>query len=158
MPSRRAQIAMTDDETRAYLAEGHTLVLVTTGPDGLPDPLPMWYVVGDDGAILMRTYGVSQKTRNAEREPRAAALVETGERYDQLRGVQLTGRIEVDRDVESVLDVTAALAVKYHRVTPEDAAVRTADARAAAGKFVVLRFVPERVVTWDHSKLAAGVY
>lgn len=149
---------MTDEETRAFLAAGHTLVLVTTGPDGLPDPLPMWYVVGDDGALLMRTYGVSQKTRNAERDPRAAGLVETGERYDELRGVQLTGRITVERDVETVLDVSAALAVKYSGVTPEDAAVRTNVARAAAGKLVVLRFVPERVVTWDHSKLAAGVY
>ena len=157
MPTRRAQIAMTDDELRAYVENGRTLVLVTYGPDGLPDPVPMWYVTDDDGAPVMRTYTKSQKVTNVKRDPRAAGLVEDGERYAELRGVQLTGRIETFDDIERILDVVTGLAVKYEGLSPADAAALREAARPMAAKQTGLRLVAERVASWDHAKLG-GTY
>jgi hypothetical protein len=116
----------------------------------------MWFVT-DGGDLLMRTFTKSQKVRNVVRDPRAAALVETGERYDQLRGVQLTGRVETFTDPDALLDVGAALAVKYQGMSPEAAASLREKARPLTAKFTGLRFVPERVASWDHAKLG-GVY
>lgn len=144
---------MTDDEVQAYVANGRTLVLVTYGPDGLPDPVPMWYVVGDDGVPVMRTYTKSQKVVNLRRDPRAAGLIEDGERYAQLRGVQLTGRVETFDDTEAILDVVTGLAVKYEGLTPEDAAALREAARPVAAKWTGLRLVADRVASWDHGKL-----
>ncbi|HEX8004306.1 MAG TPA: TIGR03618 family F420-dependent PPOX class oxidoreductase [Mycobacteriales bacterium] len=154
MPNRRPEIVMTDAEVREFLANGRVAVLATSGPDGVPDPLPMWYVVADGGELLMRTFAKSQKAVNLRRDPRAAVLVEGGEAYADMRGVQLTGRVETFDGVEELLDLGAALAVKYLGVRPEDvpAGREAARARGVAG-FVGLRFVPERVVSWDHAKL-----
>ena len=126
-----------------------TAILVTIGPDGVPDPTAMWFVVAD-GQIVMRTYAKSQKVRNIERDPRVAVLIEDGETYDTLRGLQLTGRIVLSRDVEEVLDVVAGLARKYEGVEALDR-----DAlRDYAGKQAVMRLEVDRRVSWDHGKLA----
>jgi PPOX class probable F420-dependent enzyme len=147
LANRRAQIALSPDEVTAYLASARTAVLVTIGPDGVGDPVGMWFVMdGDD--LVMRTYAKSQKVRNLERDRRVSVLVEDGESYETLRGVQLSGRVSLSRDVDQVLDVVAALAEKYDGVTDLD----RESLRGYAGKQSVLRLRPERVVSWDHRK------
>jgi PPOX class probable F420-dependent enzyme len=153
--SERDRIALTADEVAQLLRDARTMVLVTTGPDGIPDPVPMWFVLDDEGAVLMRTYAASQKVRNLERDPRVAALVETGEHYVELRGAQLTGTVEIVDDVDLVCDVLAALMVKYEGLDAVHVdAVRTAY-RDRAPKQRVLRLAVTGVVSWDHAKQAA---
>lgn len=153
MPSRRAEIAMTDDEVRDFLENGREIVLVTYGPDGLPDPVPMWYVLDDWGHPVMRTYAKSQKVANVRRDPRCAALVSDGETYDQLRGVQLTGLVETFDDVEEILDVLGAVAVKYQGASADDLLAFRTGMREYAAKQTGLRVVADRVTSWDHRKL-----
>jgi PPOX class probable F420-dependent enzyme len=148
VPNRRAEIELTADEQAAMLDAARTAILVTIGPDGVPDPTAMWFVV-DHGQVVMRTYAKSQKVRNLERDSRVALLVEDGETYDALRGVQLTGRITCSRDVDEVLDVVSALARKYEGIETLD----RDSMREYAGKQVVLRLEVERRVSWDHAKL-----
>lgn len=155
MAHARAEIALAPDEVASLLADSRTMVLVTNGPDGVPDPVPMWFVLRD-GVVHMRTYAKSQKVLNLERDPRFAALVETGDRYVELRGVQLSGTVALLDDVELVCDVFAGLMVKYEGLDPEHVdAVRTAY-RGKAAKQRVLRLDVNRTVSWDHSKLAAS--
>lgn len=149
MPSRRAEIALTADEQSAILANAKTAIFVTIGPDGVPDPTAMWFVLDGAGDIVMRTYAKSQKVKNLERDPRVAVLFEDGETYDTLRGLQLTGRVELSRDIDEVLDVVAGLARKYQGVETIDRDAM----RDYASKQTVMRLRVERVVSWDHSKL-----
>lgn len=149
MANRRAEIELTPDEQAAMLDTARTAILVTIGPDGVPDPTAMWFVV-DGGQIVMRTYAKSQKVRNVERDPRVAVLIEDGETYDTLRGLQLTGRIALSRDVDEVLDVVEGLARKYQGVEGLDRDAM----RDYAGKQAVLRLEVDRRVSWDHAKLA----
>ena len=147
---------MSPDELAEYVESGRTLTLVTNGPDGVPDPVPMWYVV-DDGEVLMRTYVRSQKVANLRRDDRCAALLEDGERYAELRGVQWTGRVELFDDVERVLDVVAGLGIKYEGLAEEHRDAAREAARGVAAKWVGLRLVPTKVASWDHRKLG-GTY
>ena len=143
---------MTPEEVDAYLARARTMILATIGPDGVPDPVGMWFVLLD-GEVWMRTYGKSQKALNLRRDPRFSALVEDGERYAELRGVQFSGHVELVDDIERICDIAAGLLVKYEGLDLSDVpAVREAY-RPTAVKQVAIRLIPERVVSWDHAKL-----
>jgi len=152
--SRRDQIRMTDGELREFLAGSHTVILCSNGPNGHPHPMPMWFVLDTDPlAIRMTTYSRSQKVRNLERDPRVALLAEAGEAYEELRGAVLYGRAEVIRDVERVIDTLIDVGGRGERTNSQ---VRDM-MRSTASKRVLIRLVPERIVSWNHAKLG-GVY
>src|SRR5262245_29874461 len=154
--NRRAQIALTPQEQREYLAQSHTIILVSNGRHGFPLPVPMWYLVEPDGAVAMTTFRKSQKSLDLRRDPRCTLLVESGRTYPELKGLIIRGRAELDDDTEHVLDVLEAVQRKYN---PGIALEGLRDAlRGQASKRCVIRVRPERVSSWDHAKLGAGVY
>jgi PPOX class probable F420-dependent enzyme len=150
---------MTDDELRGFLSSARTVILVSNGPHGMPHPMPMWFALDPDGSVRMATYRTSQKVRNLTRDPRVALLVESGEEYAQLRGAVLYGKAELIHDrelaVDTLIEASAARRDDAGQAKA-DPAVRQAMARTAA-KRVVIRVRPERVATWDHTKLG-GTY
>lgn len=152
MASSRDRIAMSADEIRAFLDEGGTVQLALYGPDGYPDITPMWYVV-EEGMLWMRTYAKSQKVVNARRDPRCCALIETGDRYVELRGVQITGDLRISDDVARICWVAARLMVKYEGVDAEHIPALEAAYAERAPKQVALGLSLERIVSWDHRKL-----
>ena len=93
MPKRRNQIAMTEEEMQAFLREGHTLEVASIGPDGYPHQVAMWYAL-IDGKIHFTTYARSQKVFSQRRNPRMSVMLETGTRYDELRGMVIEGDVE----------------------------------------------------------------
>lgn len=152
--SRRSQITMTDDEVAAFLAEQRVLNVATNGPTGHPHLVAMWFVM--DGATpVFWTYSKAQKVANLRRDPRITCLVESGEAYTELRGVELVGTAEVVEDFDRVCEVGRMVSQRYSGpVTPEAAPFIEAQAR----KRVVVRVHVERVVSWDHTKLPKGTY
>ena len=150
---KRDQIKMTAEEERKFLEEAKTMILVSNGRDGYPHPVPMWLVIRD-GMPIMSTYGSSQKVLNLRRDPRVTALVEAGEQYEELRGVMIRGRAEIVEDRPVVEDVQVAFAHKYVGGPFPEGAEDLIRARAA--KRVAIRIIPERITSWDHSKLGGG--
>lgn len=153
MASQRDQIAMSADEISAFLEQGGTVQVALYGPDGYPDITPMWYVIEGD-MLWMRTYGKSQKVINARRDPRCCVLIETGDKYLELRGVQITGDLQISEDVERICWVAARLMVKYEGVDPEHIPALEAAYAERAPKQVALGLSLARIVSWDHRKLA----
>ena len=153
--SRRAQIAMGEAEVLAFLDEERVAVCATNGRDGFPHLMPLWYVVRD-GELWAWTFAKSQKVRNLERDPRATVQVEAGEEYQELRGVMLKCDVEVVRDTDRVAELGLEIFRRYGggEVGEE---VRAMVAGQAA-KRVGMRFVERERATWDHRKLATGVY
>ncbi len=152
--NKRNAIALGDDERRAYLSQAPTIILVSSGRDGYPHAVPMWFLLADDGCIYMTTYARSQKVVNARRNPKVALLVESGVRYEQLKGVLIRGRADVVEDPELCVRLLLAIHAKHMGPVPpgvEDVM------RAQAGKRIVLKVTPERWSSWDHQKLG-GVY
>jgi PPOX class probable F420-dependent enzyme len=153
MPSRRGQIAMSEEEVLAFLREQMVMQCATVGPRGLPHLVPLWYV--PEGMELVGwTYAKSQKARNLERDPRATVGVEDGVQYHDLRGVMFECDVRLERDPAVVEQHGLSLFSRYAgELTSE---LREMVAKQAP-KRVGLRFVPGRTVSWDHRKLG-GVY
>lgn len=153
--SSRADISMNPEEIERYFESARTMILSTIGPDGVPDPVGMWFVLRD-GDIWMRTYASSQKARNVERDPRVAILVEDGDSYTELKGVQITGTLEISRDEDLICDIAASLLVKYEGLAPEHEAAAREAYRSKAPKQVALRLIALRTVSWDHRKMVSN--
>ena len=154
MPSRRDAIRMSDEEVRGFLAGQREVVCATVGPNGRPHLMPLWYVLDEDGSLRAWTFAKSQKARNLEREPRATLEADAGEEYGELRGVMLECDVELAWDTEEVAEYGLAVLARYGGEAGDDAREAV---RAQAAKRVGLRFLPTRVVSWDHRKLG-GAY
>jgi nitroimidazol reductase NimA-like FMN-containing flavoprotein (pyridoxamine 5'-phosphate oxidase superfamily) len=156
MPARRDTIGMTAQELRTYLAGQRRIILATNGPSGFPHPIPMNYGLDSEGRIIIATFRKSQKVKNLERDPRATLLVESGETYAELKSAILY----CDTEIITELDAVAAnmALVRADSAMANSISVGMNDqVRASLAKRAVLRFTPQRVVSWDHGKLG-GVY
>jgi PPOX class probable F420-dependent enzyme len=146
---------MTSDEVHDFLREHRTAQVATVDGHGMPHLVAMWYGLLD-GDLVMWTYAKSQKARNLRRSPKIACLVESGERYEELRGVSLTGEAEVSDDREYVMRVGEAVLFG-----PRTAGVAEAGLEAGArdilertgAKRVAITVKATKVVSWDHRKL-----
>jgi PPOX class probable F420-dependent enzyme len=150
--NQRDQVAMTTAEEAALLTASRKLQLATINPDGTPHLVTMFYALIDD-RIAFWTYRSSQKARNLARDPRVSCLVETGEDYFELRGVQVTGTARCVADEAGVLGIGRRIAARLPDV-PAGALEQyvTQAARKRTG-FIV---EPVRVISWDHRKLLPG--
>jgi PPOX class probable F420-dependent enzyme len=156
MASRRDQIRMTDNELAAFLDEQRVVQVCTTGPDGRPHLMPLWYVVEDAPVLRGWTFAKSQKAKNLERDARATLGIDDGVQYHELRGVMFECDVELERDPEELAALGERIFKRYG-----DGSGLSDDAkdvvRKQAEKRVGLTFTPTRTVTWDHRKLG-GTY
>ncbi len=141
---------MSSQELDSFLAHQRVVICASNGRDGWPHLMPLWYLVRDR-EIWAWTYSKSQKVRNLERDPRATLQLEDGEQYHELQGVMIEAETVIHRDPDVVAEFGAQLFQRYGSAGggPEVLEV----VRAQAAKRVALRFLPRRIVTWDHRKL-----
>jgi PPOX class probable F420-dependent enzyme len=156
MPSRRDQIKLSDPEQEELIERERIVVVSSLGPRGWPHSMPLWYVPRD-GDIWIWTYAKSQKVRNLDRDPRATLLIETGEEYGELRGIQIEAEAEIVRDLDLIVDYAKEMTVRYSEGIESVEGDAAAGLRAQAPKRVAIHFHPKRVASWDHRKLG-GVY
>jgi PPOX class probable F420-dependent enzyme len=148
---QRDRVTMTDGEVADFLAQGRKVQLATIGPDGMPHLVTMYYALMD-GQITFWTYRASQKALNLARDPRVSCLVETGEAYFDLRGVQVQGTVRRIEDPEDVRRIGQAITTAM-----TGAPDQTGDyVEQAARKRVGFAVEPARVISWDHAKLRPG--
>jgi PPOX class probable F420-dependent enzyme len=152
--SRRDQIKMTETEVEAFLEEQRTMSIATIGRDGRPHVVAMWYAFLD-GVPCFWTFAKSQKVLNLRRDPRITCMVEAGETYDQLRGVELVARAEIVEDPAEVQRFGVAEFERYQNTKVTEALLP--QVRMMANKRVVVKIHTERLVSWDHRKLG-GTY
>jgi PPOX class probable F420-dependent enzyme len=152
--NRRDQIAMSSDEVRAFLQAQRIVICATNGANGWPHLMPLWFTTRDDD-VWAWTFGKSQKVRNLERDPRATLQVETGESYNQLRGVMIEADTVIHRDQDLILEFGLELFSRYNGGGRGEQFREVV--RKQAAKRVALQFRPRRVASFDHRKLA-GAY
>ena len=143
---------MSDDEISAFLEAGRDLQVASINVDGTPHLVTMWYAM-QDGEIAFWTYGKSQKIINLRRDPRLTVLVATGEVYEQLKGVSIQGQAEIVDDPDDVLRYGEAVYERYWG--PLNDTVREG-VRAMGAKRVVIVVKPDKILSWDHSKLGGS--
>src|SRR4051812_6821119 len=145
MPSRRNQIKMTPAEVDEFLAGRRTLNVATIGPTGHPHVVAMWYGFAGD-QVAFWTFGRAQKVMNIRRDPKISALVEDGQTYSQLRGVELVGTARLIEDREAIIEIGLSVAQRYQDV---DADTARTSVEGQAGKRLGVVIDVERVVSWD---------
>ncbi len=152
--NRQSQIQLTPEEQRAYLAEARTMTLCTIDKNGYPHAVAMSYMV-KDGCIYMTSFRKAQKVVNARRNPKVTVMLESGDTYDQLKGLMIRGTCEVIDAPEAVWNVMRE--IRRFRggepATPDDAGMK-----ARAAKRAILKITPVKTSSWDHTKLPKGTY
>jgi hypothetical protein len=153
---RSRVIAMSAQERDAFLGERRTCRLASLGPGG-PHVSPVWFVW--DGALLW-VYSLtrSQRWTDIQRDPRVAAVIDAGEHYHELHGVEIEGEATVvgpvprtaDADAEPGLPELAEperlMAAKYEH--PGGGMIHD-------GRHAWLRITPGKITSWDFRKLAS---
>lgn len=147
---RGRKIAMSSDELNDFLAAERTCRVATSSPQG-PHNTALWFV-WDGTALWLTSIVKSQRWTDLERDPRVSVLVDAGEAYDQLRGVELRGSVEIVGDVPrtsaadpSLAEPELLMARKYYG----------SDTFHYDGRHAWLRLVPEKITSWDFRKLAS---
>ncbi len=141
---------MSDEEVWKFIDERKSLQVATLNRDGSPHLTTLWFAVMD-GDIVFETYTKSQKILNLQRDPRISVLVEDGDRYDQLRGVTLSGKAELVTDPEQVHALALEVMSRNTPGVSKEQLDGMAQKMAAKRTGVVIK--PTRIVSWDHSKL-----
>jgi len=179
---QRDRVQMTEAEVAQLLGGQRKVQLATISPDGYPHLVTMYYTLVD-GKIAFWTYRTSQKALNLARDPRISCLVETGEAYFDLRGVQIQGTVETITDPDEVYrlglaigavvaggparpvsggivpdgaaaaDGTLSGGVAGDGAAPDGDAVNEYVANAARKRYGYI-VDPVRVISWDHTKLS----
>jgi PPOX class probable F420-dependent enzyme len=144
---RRRQIQLSPEEQAAFLRENRKAAFATIDKDGFPHVVAMNFFV-KDGAYYMTSYAKAQKVLNIRRNPKVAVMAESGDTYSELRGIMVRGHCEIIEGEAAVRAAFAAMAEA--RGTPSERPRGSVD---SAPKRVVLKIIPEKVVTWDHRKL-----
>jgi len=155
----RKDISMTSEEVTAFLDETAIVEVATIGRDGWPHLAPMWFVMEDD-KIVFRSFTRSQKIVNLQRDPRLTVLAETGDAYEELRGVMIKAEATLIDDPAYVLAIYGRLAAKYPMVGPEPVDLSDEELEAAFGRFApkntAVVVEPVKTASWDHRKLGGG--
>src|SRR6266852_2509079 len=139
--AQRPDIRLTPDEQATFLHNNRKCALATLDQEGFPHLVAMNFAVRD-GVYYMTSYGKAQKVLNIRRNPKVALMVEAGSAYAELQGVMVRGHCEI-----------LAVAEVFAWMDEDRREPRPAGASRSAPKRVVLKIVPTKTVTWDHSKL-----
>ena len=98
---------------------------------------------------------------NLQRNPKLSVLVETGDDYSHLQGVMIKGTAKLVTDPAYVLSIYGGLAAKYPMINDTPVELDVDGLEAAFGRFAskntAVVVEPNRVITWDHTKLG-GAY
>ncbi len=145
-------VRLSEDEAWAFLEAGHTGILTSMKRDGFPIALPVWYAV-IDRHVFVAGPGTSRKFARVRNNGKVSFLVESGERWAELKAVHLTGRAEIV-DAEAWPEVDRQMDAKYAAYRTASKAMPDATRKHYAVSRGLMRIAPEaRILTWDNARL-----
>lgn len=146
---RGRRIAMTADELQAYLAQARVCRVATVDEAGNPHVAPLWFV-WDGTHLWLNSLVRSQRWADLVRDPRVAVVVDGGDAFTELHGVELTGAAEPVGEIprgetpdERVAEAELMFARKY-----SDSETFKTD-----GRHGWLRITPSKIISWDFRKI-----
>ena len=147
--NQRKAIRMTPDEIESFLAERRAMTMCSISHDGSIHAVAMWYGFVD-GCITVETKAKSQKVQNLRRNPRLTVLVEDGDYYEELRGVELVGMAEIVTDPDALWALGVSVFERYYAPYSDEVKPFI---ETMLHKRVGVKLHVERTVSWDHRKL-----
>jgi nitroimidazol reductase NimA-like FMN-containing flavoprotein (pyridoxamine 5'-phosphate oxidase superfamily) len=145
VPIPRERLRLNPEELEELLAAERTARVATSGPDGWPHVIPMWFV-WRDGTLWVNSLIRSRRTRDIQHGSPAAVCIDSGTEYQELRGAVLYGRFEPADDAAELDEIRAEFGRRYWQGIQVP----------ALRSHTWLRLKPERVVSWDFRKIPTG--
>lgn len=99
---------MLSDWAREFLQEDRVAVVSALNKDGGSHLTTMWYLLTDDGTIILSTPGRNQKVKNLRRDLRIALCV-----GDEGRSVSLYGTVMISSDQSVIRQDLEQLVTRY---------------------------------------------
>jgi hypothetical protein len=147
---RGRRIMMTRAELDAFLTEQRTCRVATVSADGRAHVSPLWFA-WDGTSLWLYSLVRSRRWADLRRDPRISVVVDAGEEYGELRGVELLGTAvpvgETPRTGEPCLELEGPerlFATKNFAL----------DAMPHDGRHAWVRMTPDTIASWDFRKLA----
>ena len=146
-------IRLSRAEAWAVLAEGHTGIFTSLRADGVPIALPVWFVALDE-RIYLDAVTRTKKVGRIRRDPRVSFLVESGDRWAELRGVHLTGRAAVLVDPVVEARARELMGAKYAGFAGDRPAMPEATRAHYEAEHLMIEMVPdERILSFDNARI-----
>jgi PPOX class probable F420-dependent enzyme len=149
--NQRHLVKMSPEEVDEFIRAARTMSMATLNPDGSVHLVAMWFGFLE-GCVAVETKAKSQKARNLRRDPRVTVMFESGERYEELKGVTLLGRVEIVEDPARMFELGVSVFERYQGPYSEE---MRPFVEAMLNKRIVAKVHVERTVSWDHTKLGA---
>ncbi|MET9547321.1 pyridoxamine 5'-phosphate oxidase family protein [Streptomyces sp. NPDC006627] len=147
---RGRRIMMTPDELDAFLSTERTCRVATVSADGAPHASTLWFA-WDGRSLWLYSITRSKRWADLRRDQRIAVVIDTGEEYGELRGVELSGTAEFVGESPRTGQPCPELDV------PERLFARKLfglDEMPHDGRHAWIRLTPDAIASWDFRKLA----
>ncbi|MEU6777223.1 pyridoxamine 5'-phosphate oxidase family protein [Streptomyces sp. NPDC046759] len=149
---RGRKIMMTPGELDEFLTTQRTCRVATVSADGTPHVSALWFA-WDGTSLWLYSVVRSRRWAQLQRDPRVAVVVDSGEEYDQLRGVELSGRVEFVGEVPRTGELCAELDTAETLFARKNFGL---DEMPHDGRHAWARLAPEKIVSWDFRKLGGA--
>jgi PPOX class probable F420-dependent enzyme len=146
---RGRRIMMTPGELDAFLTTQRTCRVATVSADGTPHVSALWFL-WDGSALWLYSVVRSRRWADLRHDPRVAIVVDTGEEYESLRGVELSGTVEFVGEIPRTGELCAELDAVETLFARKNFGL---NAMPHDGRHAWLRLRPEKIVSWDFRKL-----
>ncbi|MFI7502697.1 pyridoxamine 5'-phosphate oxidase family protein [Streptomyces sp. NPDC049687] len=146
---RGRKIMMTPGELDAFLTTQRTCRVATVSAEGAPHVSALWFL-WDGSALWLYSVVRSKRWTQLRRDPRVAIVVDTGEEYDSLRGVELSGTVEFVGEIPRTGELCAELDAVETLFARKNFGL---DAMPHDGRHAWARLRPDKIVSWDFRKL-----
>ena len=148
---RGRRISMTDDERNQFLSIERTCRVATVNGDGSPHVTPLWFV-WDGESLWLTSITRSQRWENLRRDGRVAVVVDGGDEFMELRGVDLNGVATPVGEVPRTGEANGELEIPERLFADKYSGGRV----GYDGRHAWLRIRPDKIVSWDFRKIQSG--
>ncbi|MEU2623804.1 pyridoxamine 5'-phosphate oxidase family protein [Streptomyces sp. NPDC007157] len=148
---RGRKIMMTPGELDEFLTTQRTCRVATVSASGAPHVSALWFA-WDGKSLWLYSVVRSQRWKDLSRDPRVAVVIDSGEEYDQLRGVELRGTVEFVGEVPRTGELVAELDYVETLFARKNFGL---DEMPHDGRHAWARLTPEKIASWDFRKLGS---
>ncbi len=146
-------LRMSANKIKEYLDKARTARLATVNLKGKPHVVPVWFYY-DGETIFLGTPSSSKKVRNIKENDRVALVADSGESYQDIKGVLIDGKASLvpKEDALRIMNsVIPKFMKKYFGSVEHPMAKQVMERHRREG--VLIRITPEKISSWDYSKM-----
>ncbi|CUM42757.1 pyridoxamine 5'-phosphate oxidase family protein [Streptomyces gardneri] len=143
------RIMMTPAELDSFLAEQRTCRVATVSADGRPHVSALWFA-WDGRALWLYSLTRSRRWSEMRADPRIAVVVDDGEEYGELRGVELSGTVEFVGEAPRTGEPFPALEAPEQLFAAKNFGL---DVMPHDGRHAWARLTPDAIASWDFRKI-----